>query len=171
MGTTANLCGVQPKARKKQASKPKGLDVIKEAYSKSYSRGFEDEVRRLQFLLDASGVKLAEDLLPEESVEDIAKDVVDEGAGTPVEEDIADDAEMDAVPVDQDGAADALIEQLLQVIEDPTIVSDDNERDAVLESAETFENEELKEGQKTASVQDMLEARLSQYYDMMGYGE
>jgi len=158
MGSTADLCGVKTASAKKTKPKTKGLvEQLKVAYTDAYNRGYEDQVRRLQFLLANSGVKLAEDMMPPEEL--LPQDDV-------AEEELSEEAVADEV-ADQDQLADQLIEKLLETIEDPTVASDDD-REAVLESSNTFEDEELKEGQKTASVSELLEARLQNYYKLFG---
>lgn len=176
MGSTADLCGIvkegvkqpdpiTPSPAQKVAADP--LDNLKQAFSNAYEQGFEDQMKRVRFLLKASGynVKQAEELPVEElPVEELP--IEDEAA---VEE-TTEDAIVDESGGDQDSIANALIEKLLQTIEDPT-VAEDTDRESVLESANLFEDEELKEGKKTASVNELLEARLNQYFQMFGWEE
>jgi len=167
MGSTAEMCGftASPKPVKKTASRQKKVEPverIKQAFSGAYNQGFEDQVKRMKFLLEASGQKMkkAEDILPDEIVPD---DVIEDDLG---EEEIVDDA-MAEESLGQGDLADQLIEKLLATIEDPTLANDED-RESVLESANTFEDEELKEGKKTASVNELVEARMQQYFDLLG---
>lgn len=171
MGSTADLCGGstptrQKTAKKKEASNGDPIDMIKRAFSSGYGRGYDDQVRRLRFLLSVSGQGDVLKKAGEEIIEALA-DVADENLEDEVsEEELVEEAVADEVG-DQDELADALIEELLATIEDPTLASDEDS-EAVLESANLFEDEELKEGKKTASVSDMVGARMQQYFQLLG---
>ncbi len=160
MGSTADMCGIVKNADDQSPNVENNdpFEMLKRAFSEAYTRGFDDQIRRIKFLLEASGKDLG----------GISKTAQDEPVEDKAETDeVTEEAAADEI-ADQDELADALIEQLLEAIEDPSIVGDED-RESVLESANTFEDEELKEGKKTASVSELVEARLKQYFDMFGW--